>query len=237
MFEDVSQEEILRTQGTRLQKEAPWQTYNKSFEEKLDPKLEDEIKAYSERRHAKSSSQNEEELARQRELSNEMAKQYQWLTPDEYADEGPRIGKIMHSSEFITKLRNECHVQCWYREHPQPRKITLLVKVNDLPPEVGCWVQHGFMPEYSIMRFDDHGVPLDERMRGWRTCLLQLILKGVLTEETAHRVFGNAHGPVSERYLQTLYGFRNELVKVRDKIEVRGTTTLNKSEEQPSKSN
>jgi hypothetical protein len=188
---------------------APWETYAATFEEKLDPKLEDEIKRYSECRHEKSSTQNEEELCRQREISNELAKQYAWVRPDEYADEGPRIGRIIHSSELITTLRKKCNLRCWYRDHPQARKITLMVQRDSSVPEVGCWVQQGFMPEYTVMDFDEHGVPLAEKYRGWRTCILQLVLKGLINEDLANKVFGYAHGPVSNRYLETLYGFRN----------------------------
>jgi hypothetical protein len=189
--------------------EAPWKTYASEFDEKLSPQLEKEIEEYSKKRHDKSSSQNEEELCRQKELSNEMAKEFQWLHPSEFKEEGPRIGKVMHSSEFITKLRNECGIKCWYRAHPQPRKLTLLVQMNDKAPEVACWVQEGFMPEYSFVNFDEHGVPLDERRRGWRTCLLQIILKYILTEELAHKVFGYAIGPASDRYNKILFGIRN----------------------------
>lgn len=208
---EPTQQEIMAGQGTRLEETPPWMSYAAEFEEKLSPKLEAEIAEYASHRHDSSSNQNKEELHRQKEISDETAKQYQFLHPNEYADEGPRKGKIMHSSELINKLRNECNVQCWYREHPQRGKITLMVhrSLGLVPPEVGCWVQLGFMPEYSIVRFDDHGVPLDEKYRGWRTPLLQLIIKRIITEETADRVFGKAQGPASKRYRQTLHGFRN----------------------------
>jgi len=196
--------------GSTVGKEkAPWESYSATFEEKLDPQLEEAIKRYAETAHGKTSNQNAEELCRQKEISAEVAKEYQWVTPDEYADEGPRIGKVLHSSELITLLRNKCKLRCWYRDHPQARKVTLVVQRWAQIPEVGCWVQLGFMPEYTIMGFDDHGVPLAERYRGWRTCILQLILKGLIAEELANKVFGYAHGTVSERYLETLYGFRN----------------------------
>lgn len=209
----MNQEEILKAQGTRLSDVPPWMSYAASMEEKLPVALEDEIKRYAENRHDDTSAQNKEELARQKEINEEVAKEYQFLHPDEYADEGPRIGKIMHSSEFINKLRDECGLQCWYRSHPQPKKITLVVKREGIDPEVACWAQDGFMPEFEIVRFDQHGVPLDSKFRGWRTCLLQMILKDILSEELAHRVFGEAVGPASARYNSTLYEVRNHYVK------------------------
>ena len=203
-------EDIAETQGTRLQDLPPWMTYAASFDEKLDPKLEEEIKLYSEKRHEKSSSQNEEELCKQKEINDEISKQYQFLHPSEYADAGPRIGRIISNADFINMLRTECHVKCFYVEHPQLDKLTLLVQINEHSGlEVGCWTAYGMMPEYSIMSFDSHGVPLAEKYRGWRTCLLQLILKRMITEEIVDKVFGKATGPASERYNRTLYGFRN----------------------------
>ena len=67
------------------------------------------------------------------------------------------------------------------------------------------------MPEFSMMQFDDHGVPVSEEFRGWRTCLLQLILKKMLTEPMATAVFGEATGPAAAKYNAYLYGFRNTM--------------------------
>lgn len=202
--------EQLTGPGTRANQDAPWMTYDKEMTEVLDPALQAQVDEYSTRRHDKTSSQNQEELHRQKEMNDELAKQYQWLTPEEYAAEGPRIGTVLSHERFISKLRH-AGVRCWYRQHPHPDKATFLYSnvAGTLTPQVGCWVQLGLMPEYSLMRFDEHGVPVNERRRGWRTCLLQLILKGVLTEAEAHFEFGSAIGPASGRYNSTLYAFRN----------------------------
>lgn len=218
---ELSPQEINKLQGTRLSEKAPWETYGTELTEKLDPELEKAVAKYAENRYEEGSNQSKEELHRQKELSDASVKEYQFLHPSEYSDRGPRIGKIIHSSTFINMLRDECNVKCWYRQHPQPKKITLVVQKPGLNPEVGCWAQIGFMPEYEIVDFDAHGLPLDSKCRGWRTCLLQLILKGVLTEEVAHNVFGVAKGPASKRYLDTLYSFRNHMVKVKEEIHVR----------------
>lgn len=216
---NVSVEEIMKQQGTRLDETPPWMSYAAELEEKLSPELEAAVEEYSQRRYDedRTSSQNKEELCRQREINEDVAKQYQWIHPSEYADEGPRIGRVMTHEEFIGKLRQHCKEHQWfYRDHPQPRKVTLLYSdpYANQEPQVACWAQAGFMPEYSFMRFDDHGVPLDERRRGWRTCLLQLILKGLVTEETATKVFGAATGPASERFNSLLYEWRNRRVEV-----------------------
>lgn len=213
---EPSLQEIMQSQGTRLSDVPPWMTYASEFDQRLDPQLAAEVEEYSKRKHERTSNQAKEELHRQKEINDEVSKQYQFLHPSEYADEGPRVGKIMHSSELINTLRNKCKVNCWYRDHPQPKKLTLLVQPSffaTLPPSVGCWVQAGYMPEYSIVRFDQYGVPLDEKYRGWRTVLLQLIIKGIITEGTANTIFGKAYGPASSRYLSTLKSLRNEAYK------------------------
>lgn len=198
-------------QGTRLEAEAPWMSYAAEMEEKLDPRLAAEVAEYAKRRYDddSSSNQNKETLAEERELSAETARQYQWLLPEEYADAEARFGRVMTHAEFITRLR-KAGVQCWYTQHPQPQKAVLLVSQDGLPREVACWVQIGQMPELSIMRFDEHGVPLDERRRGWRTCLLQLILKGIICETDANQVFGVPRNDTAfHRYNSILQEFRN----------------------------
>ena len=204
-------EEIQKLQGTRNSNKPRWETYDQEMDSNPDisATLQKEIEDYATRRHDSTSNQNKEELARFEEMNANTAKEYQWVHPEEYANEGERVGTPMHSSEFIKRLQ-KAGVHCWYRPHGQPRKITLMIQRNTLPPEVGCWVQLGFMPELSIMRFDEHGIPLDEKFRGWRTCTLQLILKGAISEAKANEIFGKPKTTEAfHRYNSTLQSFRN----------------------------
>jgi len=209
-------EEIKKAQGTRLSESAPWETYDGEFEND-DPALLAAMAEYANRvSDAEASSQTKDELARLKEGAAEQAKEYQWVTPEEYKNAGDRIGRIMHNVVFINLLR-KAGVKCWYRAHPQPGKITLIVQRGELPAEVGCWCQAGFAPELSIMRFDDHGVPLDEKYRGWRTCLLQLILKSVISQKKAEEFFGvPPMTPAFHRYNATLQHFRNNDSRLAD---------------------
>lgn len=195
--------------GTYEKERAPWETYEDEIIGKDSPELEKAVEEYSKNRHAKTSSQNEEELARWKEGNAEIAKEYQWVKPEEYADLGPRIGRIYTYQEFISILRNKCKLNCFYREMGHPQKIALWVQRDErTEPEVACWVQRPQMIEYEVMRFDDKGVPLDSKHRGWRTCLLQMRLKGLLTEEKINKTFGPATGPASSRYNQTMQSVR-----------------------------
>jgi hypothetical protein len=184
------------------------QSWNESLADNNSPALQAEIDEYATRYHDNTSNQNKEELARWQEQNQTLAKEYQWLEPSEYADAGARVGTVMHSSEFINKLR-KAGVKCWYKTHAMPRMVTLIIQRNSLPTEVGCWVQLGFMPELSIMSFDEHNIPLAEKYRGWRTCTLQLILKGAISEKKADEVFGKPkQTPAFSRYNETLFQFR-----------------------------
>jgi hypothetical protein len=206
---DRTPQEIAALQGTRTQDENPWGTY--MTDTVLTPEMEAAVAEYAGNVHDDSSNQTKEELCRQKEISAEVAKEYQWCTPEEYKDVQMRFGRIMHRDELITKLRTECHLKVFYRQHPHADKLTLVYSdsMGMKRPEVACWVQNGYMPEYTVMGFDDHGVPLAEKYRGWRTCLLQLILKGLLTIELAHKVFGEANLPCSDRYNSILHSWKN----------------------------
>ena len=208
---DLTPEQIQAMQGTRKSEKAPWETYNDQMTERLDPELEAAIAEFaSHDPHGHTDSQTDEELCRVKEENDNLARDYQWLNPGEYEDEKARIGRIMHSSELIKKLTEECGISARYRPHPQPKRITLLVDTSQgiKGMEVACWVQFGYMPEYSICNFDDHGVVLQEAYRGWRTVLLQLLVKHMIDEETINLVFGEAVGPAARKYLEIVRAFR-----------------------------
>jgi hypothetical protein len=206
--------EILKSQGTRLNQEVtPWDSYDSELTgPKMSPELAAQVADYATKHYqdAPVSSQAQEVLAENREINEDVASQYQWLDPSDYADVEARIGRVMSHAEFITKLR-QAGVHCWYVQHPHKDKATLLYQVRGLEkPEVACWAQFGQMPELSIMNFDAYGAPLAERRRGWRTCLLQIILKGIITEEKANEVFGKpGQGKAFDRYNSMLQAFRN----------------------------
>lgn len=197
--------------GTFKRDLAPWEDYGQDLVGQDDAAMERAVLMYAQNRHESTSEQTKELLAEKKELSDAAAREYQWVKPSEYADRGPRIGKILHSSKLITILR-AMGLKCWYRQHPQAQKLTLLVLERG-QRNIGCWIQGGYMPEYSIMRFDDHGVPLDEAYRGWRTVLMQLSLKGLISERKINEVFGQARGPASVRYNRFMGSLRTNFLR------------------------
>jgi hypothetical protein len=204
----LTPEEIAAHQNSR-HREDPLTAYDWEMADHFSADLAADIAEYAKRVDDHTDDSTKEELARRKEENAASVVEYQWVTPEEYADAGARKGRIMHSSTFINKLRSS-GLNCWYRYHAQPGKITLVYQVTPMKTDVGCWVQFGFMPELSIMDFDEHGVPLAEKYRGWRTPLLQLILKGAISEREADRIFGRPK--VTEqfhRYNSLLQSFRN----------------------------
>lgn len=192
------------------EQKARWESYADEVVGSDTPEMQAAVDEYAKHRYeGKSSTETEEKLAELKEENAAMVSEYRWLQPSEYADAGPRMGKIIHSSKLITILRKECGLHCWYTTHPLPGRLTLLVSKNGSQPrEVGCWLAGGFMPEYSIMAFDDHGLPTSERYRGWRTVLMQLAIKGFLQQKDINRVFGPAKGPAQSRYNTFMFSLR-----------------------------
>jgi hypothetical protein len=186
-----------------------WESYHDEIIGKDSPQLAKEVEEYSKRRHDGPETQHsQEELARLREENAVIASQYQFVKPEDYEDEAARVGRIMSHDEFITILRRKLNLKCFYREMNHPQKIALWAVKDDLPAESVGWVKRGLTTELSIMRFDDHGVPLDEKFRGWRTVLMNLVMKGFLKEHDVRRVFGRAKGPASEKYNSFMQQFR-----------------------------
>jgi hypothetical protein len=69
-------------------------------------------------------------------------------------------------------------------------------------------LQEPYGPEWSVMRFNEHGVATKERYRGWRTAMLVLIVAEVLTEEEVDAAFGKPMGEAGAWYRSQLQVWR-----------------------------
>src|ERR1035437_8110247 len=113
--------------GTHQSTANPWDTYGEEMETVMSPDLATAVAEYADRQwDVKPSTQNKESLAEEKELSDAVASQYQWIKPEEYADFEQRIGKVIPHTEFITLLR-KAGVICHYKQHPHPDKAVLYV--------------------------------------------------------------------------------------------------------------
>jgi hypothetical protein len=187
--------------------------------ENFDPVLKAAMEEYASRpAHDKTSSQNVEMLHYQKELSWAQARDYRWLKLCDYEDIDARLIDPLHSSKFIKKLRH-AGLQCFYVGEVYNGLLALYVTpkkpyLDDnghltTEPKFATGVQHGFMPAYSVMRFDSHGVPLNEAYRGYWTVLLRLVIDGYATEKQIKAEFGEPRGPAGDRTRKLFYSFRN----------------------------
>ena len=70
-------------------------------------------------------------------------------------------------------------------------------------------LQYPCCPEWMVMKFDVYGVPTRPKYLGWRTALLCLITKRIITEKEAHQAFPLGNGPASDWYRQQLFDWRS----------------------------
>ena len=102
----------------------------------------------------------------------------------------------------------------WLGDEAVQGRIGIFGWVNDARTETRrvkllTSLQYPCGPEWSVMNFNEWDVPTSERYRGWRTALLQMILKDIITEEEVDRAFGPVVlNPASELYRQQLQSHR-----------------------------
>jgi len=201
--------------GTELNSDAPWTTYDSEMDVTKDwsPRLKKAVEEYSKRRWDKPNSAGLEEVMRQNELSTNSVKEYRFFRQfeDGLTDEKSRQGHLIFCLDFAEMLNTI--VPCYLSAKIQKGLSGLYVYMPDVKGghwHYVCAAQASMMNEYSVIHLDNHGLPLNEKKRGWRTVLLRLIQGSFITEEDAERVFGEpTSGPVSRRYREQLYWFRN----------------------------
>ena len=118
-----------------------------------------------------------------------------------------RKGLVLHSSEFIFKLQ----------------RLAPLILVRpqlNFPDDWGLYIDilgreiylsgfpKGWITEFSYTLVDERNLPIEER-RGWRTVLLRLLARGVLSWKQVVDTFGNSEGYNSHRWLTYTKPFRN----------------------------
>jgi hypothetical protein len=112
--------------------------------------------------------------------------------------------------DFIDKLRRN-GVKCFTVDNNWYNTVGLwAVKPGTDRVEYICYLQTPAQYEWSVLKVDRHGLPAGEDFRGWRTVLMQLIEKQILTEKKAHEIFGRpSDGETSIIYRESLWFLRN----------------------------
>jgi hypothetical protein len=181
----------------------------------LTPQEAADLAEYERREPIESHSAMTEDLyAELKEGNTNRVANYRWDNQEELGEEheAERMGKAMHANELMSGLKR-CGLECGLRKTKIRQMMGLdgVVKINGVMQVTYlCWVQVPWMPEYSVMYFDEHKLPTSEKYRGWRTVLTQLIQQGAITEADAKRVFGEPTGHmVSRRFRSQMYAIRN----------------------------
>lgn len=162
-----------------------------------------------------------EAFAAEKEISDEMAEQYKMEDQTELTNAAARMVNPMSTRDFIQKLRAN-GVKCFTIDNgfpPQTVALWCIPPGQHARARYICYLQVPAMYEWSVLRVDRTGKPDGEDYRGWRTVLIQLIEKEILTEDQAHRIFGQpSTNPIFSRYQRSLWEFRNKRRYTRDEL-------------------
>lgn len=151
----------------------------------------------------------QESFAQEKEISNQMVQQYKMADQDILTDANPRMVNILTTINFYKKLKDH-GVRCFTVDNGMAGTVALwaVPKITN-EAKYMAYMQVPCMYEWSVLRLDNHGLPNGEDYRGWRTVLFQMIIKDVLTEEEAHKLFGYPRGAASVIYQRSLWEWRN----------------------------
>ena len=173
--------------------------YNPTWD---DPRYLADIARLKERAHETESSEaNQEEASRQKEANDYLHRSERMA----YQDEVTRVrhGRIIHEREFLRMLQQLSGSFKYGDAVLMGRRV-----LCDASGPIET-IQAGYMKEWDELRTNEYGVATDLRFKGWRTVLMNLVLRGVVREVDVDRVFGSPSGPDSTRYRRTLWCFRN----------------------------
>lgn len=162
-----------------------------------------------------------EEFQRVREDSIAMSLEYKLGDQEDLTNRAARMVNPMSTRDFIAKLRAN-DIKCFTVDNGFPPQT---VALWCMPPRQNqraryiCYMQIPAMYEWSVLKEDQYGKPMGEDFRGWRTVLIQLIEKDILTEQQAHQIFGHpSNNPVFSRYHQSLWEVRNGRKYTQDEL-------------------
>jgi hypothetical protein len=146
-----------------------------------------------------------------KERSDASTSQYRIEDQEELTNEDTSLVNFLNVNYFVATLRENGIICKIGQDHPQ---TCGLYAVRPGYEQLGCQfvtsMQVPIMPEWGLLREEEHGVPNGEAAIGWRQVLAKLIQNKVSTEEKLHRIFGEpAVNARSTRYRRTLQAVRN----------------------------
>jgi hypothetical protein len=158
----------------------------------------------------------EEHLEWQKEKSYRAAGRQRWDNQSDYENEEARWGRVMNSSEVISKIFKLIPHDLFVTDGRIGTDIALYRIYGQPQPDLDgktfrylFYIPQGRLPEFSQYEFDHRDIPTKEKRRGWRTVLLRLIRTGLVTERQVEEEFGPALGEASTVWHRTLWKYRN----------------------------
>ena len=152
-----------------------------------------------------------ESFAAEKEISDEMGEAYHVEDQADLVNEPARKINPMSTDAFVAKLRSN-GIKCFTVYNGLKGTVGLWC----IPPKqiararYVCYLQIPAMYEWSVLRLDRHNIPNGEKFRGWRTAVMELMKKEILTEYQAHKIFGHPSGNKTfRRYQRSLWELRN----------------------------
>ena len=155
---------------------------------------------------------DEEEQA-DKERSDELSKEYRIEDQAELTDEDTSLINFLNVNRFLGKLRDN-GIACKVYQDPQSPQTCGLYAVRNGYERLGFQfvtsMQVPVMPEWALLREEEHGVPDGEAAIGWRQVLVKLVAKKFASEQKLHEIFGEPSSTKrSERYRRTMHAIRN----------------------------
>jgi len=212
MSELVQEEKQIQGSFVKTKKRVDWLDEVKGYD--LPEPLAAKVKEYEDRAlDAKPTDEMLERTQERFEKNAESVKDYR--LPDDHLireEEVARKGRLIHHLKFLEILR-KAGIKCWYNTEPFRGLIGLRAVVpgrERLGIQFICAVKMGWTWEFDKFNYDAYGNPLNKAQIGWRSVVIMLISKGVLTEQKAHKLFGSPiPNRASELYRRTLWQIRN----------------------------
>lgn len=180
---------------------------------------------------AKTTEEQMEKYQMLHEMNARAAQKNQWDGQGRWMGkeaEEMRVVNILHWKQWLDRLGEvigEGRVYCGrYAQYGRIRVMVpstecnrkLVLSLDDLGPQVSKPEEYltvatiqPMTPEWMVMRFNEYGEPTGAKYLGWRTALLCLIAKRVISEKEAHKAFPLGSGPAGEWYRQQLFELRN----------------------------
>jgi hypothetical protein len=149
----------------------------------------------------------EENLRRMYEETETRVRQYRTRDHELLKNERLRRGRMMHSSEFITRVRKlNPSIEIIYSRNWK-NGIGFYIRDKQGRKYLGA-IDEGWVPEFTVIQVDTADLQKSFNP-AWRTVLIRLLRAGVLRWEQVIPEFGDPEGVASQRWRLETQEFRS----------------------------